>query len=156
MIGWITNILAIRMIFRPYREKKILDKKVPFTPGLIHRRRPELARKIGEVVKEDLLRQDRIRKITSEKLDRYLHDNGVKDKGALAFFGSISGTLTDKLVRGLEIDNIVCEEINRISTADIENIVYKVVGRELRYIQFLGGLLGGCIGLVHYCISISF
>ena len=35
LIGWITNALAIWMLFHPYHEKKFLGLRVPFTPGLI-------------------------------------------------------------------------------------------------------------------------
>ena len=49
LIGWITNILAIKLLFRPLKPIKI-----PFTPfvilGLIPKRRSELAKVIGEVV----------------------------------------------------------------------------------------------------------
>ena len=54
LIGWITNIFAIKLLFRPLHPIKI-----PFTPfvliGLIPKRRAELAKTIGEVVAHELL-----------------------------------------------------------------------------------------------------
>ena len=35
IIGYFTNWLAIKMLFRPHYEKKIFGIKIPFTPGLI-------------------------------------------------------------------------------------------------------------------------
>ena len=39
LIGYCTNFLAIRMLFRPREEKRIGNFKVPFTPGVIPRRK---------------------------------------------------------------------------------------------------------------------
>ncbi|WP_309086788.1 DUF445 family protein [Domibacillus sp.] len=55
LIGGITNAIAIRMLFRPYKEYYISKWRVPFTPGLIPKRKAELARQIGKVVDEHLL-----------------------------------------------------------------------------------------------------
>ncbi|CCQ97618.1 hypothetical protein CULT_680005 [[Clostridium] ultunense Esp] len=40
-IGYITNWIAIKMLFRPHYEKKIFNIHVPFTPGLILRKGKE-------------------------------------------------------------------------------------------------------------------
>ena len=49
-IGFITNDIAIRMLFRPLREYRVLGIRVPFTPGIIPRRRRELAEAIGRMI----------------------------------------------------------------------------------------------------------
>lgn len=55
IIGYITNDVAVRMMFRPHTEKYILGRKVPFTPGLIPKERPRLASAIRDVLDKDLL-----------------------------------------------------------------------------------------------------
>ena len=60
IIGFLTNALAIRMLFRPLREVRIFGLHVPLTPGVIPRRRQELARSIGRMVSEQLLSADAI------------------------------------------------------------------------------------------------
>lgn len=55
MIGYLTNSIAIRMLFRPLREWRVLGVRVPFTPGVIPRRRHELAESIGDMVSRELL-----------------------------------------------------------------------------------------------------
>jgi len=55
LIGYITNWVAIHMLFRPYEEKRIWGRRVPFTPGLIPKRRGELAGSIGRSVSRYLL-----------------------------------------------------------------------------------------------------
>lgn len=55
LIGYFTNALAIRMLFRPLTRKYLLGIPVPLTPGIIPRRRAELARSIARMVARDLL-----------------------------------------------------------------------------------------------------
>lgn len=61
-IGGLTNSLAIKMLFRPYKAMYIGKMKVPFTPGLIPKRREELAVQMGRMVVEHLLTAEGIRK----------------------------------------------------------------------------------------------
>ncbi|PTL38961.1 hypothetical protein C6Y45_08240 [Alkalicoccus saliphilus] len=55
VIGGGTNIVAIRMLFRPYRAWYIGKKQVPFTPGLIPKRRGEIADNLGMLVEDHLV-----------------------------------------------------------------------------------------------------
>lgn len=61
IIGGITNHLAIKMLFRPHEAKYIGSWRVPFTPGLIPKRRDELARQFGRIVVDYLLTPDTFR-----------------------------------------------------------------------------------------------
>ncbi len=58
VIGYITNWLAIKMLFRPHEQKFFLGMKVPFTPGLIPKERLKLANKVGTTIGEHLLTKD--------------------------------------------------------------------------------------------------
>ncbi len=58
VIGYITNDIAVRMMFRPHSEKRLFGRRVPFTPGLIPKERPRLARAIRDVLDHDLLNAD--------------------------------------------------------------------------------------------------
>ncbi|NEU31490.1 DUF445 domain-containing protein [bacterium LRH843] len=55
LIGGMTNYLAIKMLFRPYNVIKIGSWRLPFTPGLIPKRRGELAIQLGNMVVDYLL-----------------------------------------------------------------------------------------------------
>ncbi len=61
LIGLITNGLAIRMLFRPMKPVYIGKFRLPFTPGLIPKERPRLAKSIGEVISRDLLNKETLR-----------------------------------------------------------------------------------------------
>ncbi|PHK50829.1 DUF445 domain-containing protein [Staphylococcus edaphicus] len=58
LIGGVTNVIAVRMLFHPFKTYYIFNKRVPFTPGLIPKRRKEVADKIGQVVEEHLLTEE--------------------------------------------------------------------------------------------------
>ncbi|MRX52564.1 DUF445 family protein [Bacillus idriensis] len=62
VIGGITNHLAIKMLFKPHNAKYLFGKKVPFTPGLIPKRRVELADQMGKMVVGHLLTPEGIRR----------------------------------------------------------------------------------------------
>lgn len=71
-IGYVTNYIAIKMLFRPFEEKYIFGFKVPFTPGLIPRRRKEIANSIAETVEEHIL--------PLEKLQKLFEDSNYKER----------------------------------------------------------------------------
>lgn len=62
LIGGFTNHLAIKMLFRPHEPKYIGTWRIPFTPGLIPKRRNELAKQLGKTVTNYLLTPDMLRK----------------------------------------------------------------------------------------------
>lgn len=75
-IGLLTNWLAIKMLFRPWKPVYIGKFRVPFTPGLIPKEKPRLAKAISRVVGNNLLDSDTIKKHmlsdeTKEKLMSY-------------------------------------------------------------------------------------
>ena len=55
IIGYVTNAIAIRMLFRPFNEIRVLGLRLPFTPGLIPRERGQLAKSMGRMVSTELL-----------------------------------------------------------------------------------------------------
>ncbi|BAH42348.1 DUF445 domain-containing protein [Brevibacillus brevis] len=70
VIGGVTNELAIRMLFKPVKPWYIGGWKVPFTPGLIPRRRDDIAIQMGRLVEEHLL--------TTEGVKRALNQSGLE------------------------------------------------------------------------------
>ena len=72
VIGYITNWLAIKMLFRPREAKYIFGMKLPFTPGLIPKEKSRIANKVGETVGTHLL--------NSDSLSKALKDDKIKSK----------------------------------------------------------------------------
>ena len=54
LIGWITNIFAIKLLFRPIKPIKIPLTRFTIV-GLIPKRKKEIAKNIGEVVANELI-----------------------------------------------------------------------------------------------------
>ncbi|QKQ77624.1 DUF445 domain-containing protein [Nostoc sp. TCL240-02] len=55
IIGYFTNDIAIKMLFRPYQAIYIAGRRVPFTPGLIPRNQERLALNISKTIMGSLL-----------------------------------------------------------------------------------------------------
>ena len=66
-IGYITNDIAIKMLFRPRRPVYIGKFRLPLTPGLIPREKSRIAKSIGSVISEQLLDKDTVRSVLSSE-----------------------------------------------------------------------------------------
>ncbi|HEX7065221.1 MAG TPA: DUF445 family protein [Bacillales bacterium] len=72
LIGGVTNSLAIKMLFRPYHPVYVGRWRLPLTPGLIPKRREDLAEQLGNTVMEHLL--------TPESIQRKLYDADFQEE----------------------------------------------------------------------------
>ncbi|MBN1798179.1 MAG: DUF445 family protein [Spirochaetales bacterium] len=86
MIGYITNAIAIKMLFRPLTEKRIFGIRIPFTPGIIPKQRYKLAESIGRMVSEQLITKDAVS--TQLKLPQF-------QSALLKTIGQATGSLLD-------------------------------------------------------------
>lgn len=71
-IGGMTNYIAIKMLFHPRKQWLIGSWRIPFTPGLIPKRKQEIAHSLGHVVSTYL--------VTSEGLSAVMRESKFKDK----------------------------------------------------------------------------
>ncbi|MGR0480809.1 MAG: DUF445 family protein [Candidatus Electronema sp. V4] len=82
-IGYLTNEVAIKMLFRPLRPWRIFGIRVPLTPGVIPSKRHQLAENMGEMVGGKLLTpQDIGEALSAEPFQDHLHrliENRVQD-----------------------------------------------------------------------------
>ena len=62
VIGYITNDIAIRMLFRPHEAKYFMGMHIPFTPGIIPKEKKRLASSIGKAVSENLMNREVLEK----------------------------------------------------------------------------------------------
>ena len=72
VIGYITNDIAIRMLFRPYKAKYVFGIHIPFTPGIIPKEKGRIAEAIGAAISENLM--------SEEVLERYLLSDDMLNK----------------------------------------------------------------------------
>ena len=79
VIGYFTNDIAIKMLFRPYQPLYIGNRRLPFTPGLIPRNQANLAKRVANTIMGSLLTPNELQKIAR----RLLHPERVK--GAISW-----------------------------------------------------------------------
>lgn len=68
VIGYFTNDVAIKMLFRPYRPFYIFKRRVPFTPGLIPSNQGRLARRIADTIMGSLLTPEELQNLARRLL----------------------------------------------------------------------------------------
>ena len=151
MIGWITNFIAIKMLFRPYKEINLIFFKIQ---GLLPKRRNEIGNSIAEVVNNELVSvKDIISKISPEDieeniglivdriLESRLKEEIVKNFPMAAFF--LSDSMLEKIKHIIkqsildhkeEMINVFAEYFeNKVDIKSI--IVEKVNGFSLEKIE---------------------
>ena len=69
IIGYFTNDIAIKMLFRPYQARYIGGRQVPFTPGLIPRNQERLAKRISDTIMGSLLTPEELQKLAKRLLE---------------------------------------------------------------------------------------
>ena len=175
LIGWSTNWLAVKMIFRPIKPRRILGIRVQ---GLVGRRQQDLAEAIGRVVGNHLVEHKDVVK-SLNKLDFSGILTNVLDRGLgpkvqeLRSLPLIGGFLTEERVRdirnsivagimqhkeavideverglakGLDVPALVEKKVAAFAVEKLEALILEVAARELRSIEVLGGVLGVLIG----------
>jgi len=178
LIGWFTNWVAIRMLFRPRNPIKVLG--FPFQ-GLIPRRQEDLARQTAEIIESEILHQHAIRNaIQSMDIEPHLRalvermvDKKLREKlAAIPFVGSLINDSTLQMIKKMAVDSLqeelptivekVSEDLEskiqvrhmvqqRIQSLDLdalENIVKRVAEKEFKTIENLGAVLGFVVGLI--------
>ncbi len=75
VIGYFTNYVAIKMLFRPRKAYYLFGRRLPFTPGLIPSKRGRLAEAIARVVRENLLTEESVKqRLNEENVRRSIRD----------------------------------------------------------------------------------
>lgn len=185
-IGWGTNLLAVRMLFRPYLEYRLLGVRVQ---GLIPARKSEIAHRISEAVDEKLLTPEEIRDTlqspeVAEKLvttieediesffdatlrkvplvSKVLGSSAIKKVKSLHLqrleqkIPKVLGAVSKPLLRNVSFKEAVRRKIESYDMKELEELVYHIASKELRAIEILGAVLGFLVGLVQVGVMIWF
>lgn len=178
MIGWLTNWLAIQMLFHPRKPVRIFRWR---WQGLVPRRQPEIAEKVGDIVEKEILQKHVLRQeLDKLPIDEWLNAFSrrlVQDRLApkirqMPIIGSFvnqkvmdwvedtarrslaeeTPALMEKMVDELEtriaIRHIVTKRVAEFNLDTLERIVRDLARREFRRIELLGAALGFMIGVV--------
>ena len=101
-IGYLTNMVAIKMLFRPLHPWRIFGIRVPFTPGVIPSKREDLAVNMGEMVGEHLLTSKEIgQALANEAFQTHLYGL-IESKGSALLLQDL-GPLPSLIPKGYQI-----------------------------------------------------
>ena len=124
VIGYCTNYVAVKMLFRPLKAVKIGNYTLPFTPGIIPKGKERLAKALGNAIGSTLL--------TKEDMMKALLTDGVKNE---VTDGVVSAILNAPSVKELSASFIGEEkylEVRENLTTDVENkILDAIKGAEI-------------------------
>ena len=101
-IGYFTNFIAVKMLFHPKNEIKLVGHTLPFTPGAIPKGKSRLAKSVGNAVGNNL--------ITREDIEKRLTSDELAEKIADMVLGKLSLPM-----------NYVLEGVTDINQEDIES-----------------------------------
>lgn len=75
-IGYVSNWIAVKMMFRPLHPIKIGKFTLPFTPGIIPKNQPKLAESIGNTISNNLLTDNDLKEVLlSNEVKEYILSN---------------------------------------------------------------------------------
>lgn len=142
-IGYITNAIAITMLFRPHEEKRILSIRLPMTPGIIPKQRLELSESVGKMVSRELLTEDAVRKQIQSRSFFKSVDCSIK-----AFIDLVMDTpiteLKSRLVRSrlkIKTENEIIKTFlpellaNFMSSQGLLNIIDNLLNKGIVYLE---------------------
>ncbi|MGE4284682.1 MAG: DUF445 domain-containing protein [Clostridia bacterium] len=130
LIGYITNFIAIKMLFRPLTPKYIFGMKIPFTPGIIPREKARLAKSVGTAVGEKLLTDEIIidtllSPLFQQKIEEFIDQKILElendDKKINDIFSyALDEQESEKILSTIENDavNFLCQRINSPDVAE--------------------------------------
>jgi uncharacterized membrane protein YheB (UPF0754 family) len=183
-IGYVTNYIAVAMLFRPHKPLWVLGLRLQ---GLVPRRQSEIARSLGAMIERDLFSQEDIQAalkgadtldeaaaFLDEQVDTFLQRLSAQNpmvgmfiqgplleqvKGLLR--EQIAGRfpeLIERVVRRaedkLDVSEIVRAKVEGFDLTKLEAIIHEVSARELKTIELLGGVLGFIVGCVQVGIML--
>ena len=200
-IGWITNLLAVKALFHPHKNYRILGFDYQ---GLLPKRRGELANNLGNMVEGELINiPELIKKVKPEDVNPFI-DKMVDDhRGNIqqAIYDYINNYLksikvplinidvskyvstntlvtktTDKVVellrekakqavptvltkagneviKHISVHDIVKEKVDKMDLDKLEQMVNRIADREMKMIEYLGGVLGVLVGAIQWVIQ---
>lgn len=112
-IGYVTNFIAVKMLFRPYKPVMIGKFRIPLTPGVIPKNRERIAKACGKAIEGSLL--------TADDIMGAFDVDSLAEKAA----GSIS--------LDMRIDTLVTDEsLDRIEEEITEKLAAGVKALDLR------------------------
>ncbi|MCK4738616.1 MAG: DUF445 family protein [Deltaproteobacteria bacterium] len=179
VIGWLTNFVAIKLLFRPHKEISFAGVKLQ---GLIPMRRAEIAKSIAITIEQELLNsedlaqvldtldwKDEVERTVEEVVEHRFGKAGGKGIKKIPVIGLLSENLvyhvkyllTKEILKQIEkkksglvarfkdtinVETLLAERIDNLDIKKFEELLTKLISKELRHIEYLGAAMGFLIG----------
>ena len=186
-IGWLTNRLAVKMIFSPLEPTKLLGLRFQ---GVLPKHHEHFSRQMAEVVTGDFMTTsemverldlDEILEAVKPELDGVLDEvledlraripedrkallsDAATDAARQKVYEEIRAALPGAVDRVhkqadevVDLNELITDKIISLGPAKFAEQIADLGQRELRYIVYYGGGLGGLIGLVQFAVFAFF
>jgi len=182
LIGWLTNYVAIKLLFRPLKPVAVLGLHFQ---GLIPKRRREIARSIAGTIEREVISSEDITGLLSgidwesevegmihELVDKRLGSKKLRSIPVLGFASENISTqlkhrLTKDIIRhierkkhdlgarfkdGINLKELMVQRIDNMDLERFEGLLTGFISRELKHLEYLGGLMGLLIGIAQSII----
>ena len=166
VIGYITNDIAIRMLFRPHKARYVFGIHIPFTPGIIPKEKGRIAEAVGGVISENLMNKEVLeRYLLSEYMigkirsavEKFIATQQRNNETVLQFLGHyLSKEEIDTIAQNINLsitkqtyeklaDSSVGEKVAHIA---IDHVAQKLtIDGAQELLSGIGGALGGLGGM---------
>ena len=163
IIGYITNDIAIRMLFRPHTAKYLFGMKIPFTPGIIPKEKGRIADAIGGAISQNLMNQEVLKRyLLSDEMtlkvrmsvEDFLNIQKKNDESVSDF---LRHYLSEEELQGIIASvnsNLTNEVHSKLTDSEVgKNVAHVVVEhvvdkmKAMDPTEILSGLAGGLGGL---------
>ena len=175
-IGWLTNKLALALLFRPREPVAIGPWHLQ---GIIPSRRERLAAAIARAVQRDLLSEQQVAQLIAEidlrgeveraverAIDQRIDARRIE---GVPLVGRVSRRFYQELKRRVmaavasrardyqqrvahriatrvDVEALVRKRVEEMETAQVEALLLDLLRHEFRYLEWMGAILGGLIG----------
>jgi uncharacterized membrane protein YheB (UPF0754 family) len=182
-IGWLTNYVAVKMLFKPKKPVNLLLFKLQ---GVFPKRQAAFAEKMGHIVATELFSANdvklalqrgaesgafsevikkEIKRMVSEKLPQAfpilqaMMTPELIDKITSIFesevgvmIGALGESMGSDLDQALNVKEIVSEKVNNFSSDKLEEMLFAIMKKEFKFIEFVGAVLGFLIGVAQIAL----
>lgn len=178
IIGWFTNYLAIKSLFRPVKPINLISFKFQ---GVIPKRKRKIINNISQVFEEymfsneDILKElnkesnlknikKRLLPIIEEKIISQISPmyksivtpliHKILDSQLEEILLKIINEFGSTVIENINVSQIISDKLHSYDIRNIETIVYKIASKEFKHIEFLGAIIGFIIGLFQVCLML--
>lgn len=183
-IGWLTNYVAIKLLFRPHVPRSFFGYQVQ---GVIPKRRKDIARSMAKAIEKDLLSSGDFARALSgldwEKEIENTVEEAIEHRFSSKYFklpvvGLVSenikgqikllltkeiishldrkkDTLAAKVRESIDVQDLLVTRIDQLDLKRFEKLLTDFIAKELKHLEYLGGVMGFLIGLFQSVLALA-